>query len=327
MRYKILELLKQRNDYVSGEEIGARFNVSRAAIWKNISKLKIEGYNISSVTNRGYLIKDNRDIINSYEIMNGLNTKFMGKNCIFFSEIDSTNDEAKRRAESGEPEGTIVIAEKQLNGKGRYGRSWISPKGENIYMSTILKPHITPREAPQISLVAGISACNAIKQFTGLEALLKWPNDIILNGKKIAGILIEMNAEIKDIKYIIMGIGINVNTDEIDREIKYKATSLKIETGKNYMRRELAKCIIENFEKLYEIYIENSSFKYFIDEYKKYCINLNKRVKVIRKNEEIKGEVIDVTESGDLLIRTDEGEEIDIFAGEVSVRLDDDKYI
>lgn len=327
MKYKILKLLKDKNNFISGEEIGDRFDISRSAVWKYVEKLREEGYNIESVTKKGYLLIDSNNGFNEYEIKNYLKTEFIGKNILFFDRLDSTNDEAKRQALNETVEGTVITCRNQTNGKGRMGRHWESETGNGLWFSVILKPVIPVKNAVQITLLGGIAALKAIRKVTGAEAFIKWPNDIVINGKKAVGILTEMSAEIESVKFVVLGIGINVNNDVFEGELAEKATSLKIETKKNYSRNIILCEVLNEFEKLYIKYISEKSFKYFVDEYEKLCINLGRNVKVICKDYNIEGTAVGIDEGGELIIKDYNGVITSIYSGEVSVRNSDGKYI
>ena len=226
MRDKIIEtILDSKDEFISGEELSKKLGISRAAIWKHMKALKEEGYNIESVNRKGYrLIEDPEDLLTYQNISHKLETKIMGNNIVHFETIDSTNDYAKKVA-SQEPEGTVIISEEQTKGKGRIGRQWHSKSKEGIWMSIILKPNMIPQKAPFITLIAGASIAKVLNDL-GVQANIKWPNDIIINNKKVAGILTELSAEIDRINYIILGIGINVKTMEFSQEISEIATSL-----------------------------------------------------------------------------------------------------
>ena len=327
MKYKILKLLKDKNDFISGEEIGDRFNISRSAVWKYVEKLREEGYNIESVTKKGYLLIDSYNGFNEYEIKNCLKTEFIGKNILFFDKIDSTNDEAKRQALNEAEEGTVITCRNQTNGKGRMGRQWESETGSGLWFSVILKPAISVKNAVQITLLGGIAALRAIRKITGAQAFIKWPNDIVINGKKAVGILKEMSAEIESVKFVVLGIGINVNNDVFEGELAEKATSLKIETKKIYSRNLILCEVLNEFEKLYVKYISKKSFKYFVDEYEKLCINLDRNVKFMCKYYNIEGTAVGIDENGELIIQDYNGAVTSIYSGEVSVRNSDGKYI
>lgn len=326
MKFKILKLLKEKNDFVSGEEIGKAFNISRGAVWKNISKLKELGYDIQSVTNRGYYFNDTSDILNEFEIENSINTRFLGRNFAFFKEIDSTNEEAKRQGEKGAPDGFLVVSEVQTKGKGRLGNSWLNSDDKNLAFSLLLRPNLLPTDSTTLTLAAGLSVCRALRKL-GILAFLKWPNDIIINHKKCVGILTEMSCEIEKINYIVVGIGININTEFFDDEISKKATSLYIETGKHYKRTEILACVLAEFEEIYSSYSVSGDFSKFCDEYKSICLNIGKKIKTVSKNNSVFGTAVGISDRGELIIESDDDGKISVVSGEVSVRLQDGSYI
>jgi len=253
---KLLLFLKEnQGHWVSGELISNNLSVSRAAIWKHIQKLKEEGYVIESASKKGYLLSKSSDPITADEIRQGLSSKVFGKkDIIYLNETDSTNTRARELAAQGTPEGTLVIAEKQTNGRGRRGRSWFSPPGGGIYFSLILRPIISPSETPRITLMTAVVLAETLISLMKLKLKIKWPNDILVNGKKLAGILTEISTEMDAVNYIIVGIGLNVNTqfEDLPKEIKKTATSILIETGKQFPRVKL----IQHYLKLYEKYYE-----------------------------------------------------------------------
>ncbi|MGN1317806.1 MAG: biotin--[acetyl-CoA-carboxylase] ligase [Lachnospirales bacterium] len=316
MRYKILNLLKEKSDFISGQEIADSLNLSRTAVWKHISKLKEEGYNIKSVSNKGYFLESQKDILNESEI------KY--RPLEFVSEVDSTNNLAKTLANNNCKDGMLVVCDYQSMGKGRLGRSWLCGKGDSLCMSMVLRPDIMPNLAPQITLVAGIACCKSIRKITGLDCKIKWPNDIIVNCKKLVGILTEMSAEMERVKYVVVGIGVNVNNKNFDDEIKNKATSVFLETNKNYNRYEFANEIATTLISLYKIYCIYG-FKPLCEEYNNLCINIGKKVKTLGKIQ-IEGISEGVNEKGELIIKTENGYE-NILSGEVSLRLSDNSYI
>lgn len=319
MYKKILEELKKQDNYISGEELGEKLSVSRAAIWKGIQKLKEQGYKIEAVSNKGYYLVPEQDLYNEIEIKEGLNTQKIGKEVYFYEQTDSTNQCIRRLAKEGKPEGVIAVAEIQTAGKGRRGKSWQSPKGTGVWFSFLLKPNIIPPEAPLLTLLAGLAVCRAIRQQTALEAEIKWPNDILIAGKKVCGILTELDAEMDSVHFVITGIGINVNTEIFPEELQKVATSLKIEKGETISRKSIIKTVIEEFEKIYLQYEKECSFLPFREEYKRYCINIGKELQVLGRQNFI-GKGIDITEQGELLIEKETGEKVVVFSGEVSIR-------
>ena len=319
MYQKILKILKQTEGYVSGEQLGEMLGVSRAAIWKRIQKLKEEGYKIEAVSNKGYHLIPSEEIYNGMELQEALHTKIFGKEIYFFEEIDSTNTYLKQLAREGKKEGTLVVAELQTAGKGRRGRSWQTPKGEGIWMSLLLCPHIAPSEAPLLTLLAGLAVCKAIRKQTKLPADIKWPNDILIHGKKVCGILTELDAEIDNVNFVVTGIGINVNTVCFPEELKQSATSLNLEKGETICRKKLLCAVLEEFEKIYVQYEKESSFLPFLCAYKKYCINIGKQVQVFSKSP-FQGLCVDVTPQGELVVEKENGQRVTVFSGEVSIR-------
>lgn len=312
MREKILNILQSADDYISGERISKTLNVSRAAVWKHIKSLRDEGYEIKSVTNKGYRLASSPDILTEYSVRDGLETKFIGQNIFVYSETDSTNNRAKDNASS--PDGSLFIADIQTGGKGRLGRGWVAPSGVGIWMSLLLKPELSPSDVPQITLVAGLAVCRAI----GFGAKIKWPNDIVIGSKKVCGILTEMSAEINRVNYVVCGIGVNVNIPSFDGELSEKATSLLIETGQRHNRAEITRRILTEFEILYTDFLKNG-LKNILPDYKSFCATLNREVQVIYKHETVSAAAVDIDADGSLVIEKD-GERITVNSGEVSVR-------
>ncbi len=312
MREKILEILKGSDGYVSGEEISHVLGISRAAVWKHIRNLKNEGYKIESVTNKGYKLGGIPDKLDIDKIHEMLKTKVIGQRIEYVNSTDSTNNECKRLEDK--TDGTLVIADAQTAGKGRLGRVWESPHGSGIWMSILLKPDVSLESVSQITLVTGMAVCRAV----GIDAMIKWPNDVVIDGKKICGILTEMSAEIERINYVICGIGINVNTPSFPEELQDKATSLFVETAKKHEREKIAADVLNEFEKLYNVFTEKG-FSFLADEYRKMCVTLNKDVRVIHRNNELTGKAVDIDDSGNLIVETENGQ-ITVHSGEVSVR-------
>lgn len=322
MKYRILEELKdKRGEYVSGEEISRKLGISRTAVWKYINRLRQEGYGIESQTNSGYRLVESPDALSSYEIQPLLSTKFIGRELIYFDSLDSTNIYAKKIASEDFKDGTVVIAEEQTSGRGRLGRQWVSPKGRGIWMTILLKPDIMPSEASKLTLVSAYAVCRALERY-GLAARIKWPNDIVVNGKKLCGILTEMSADIDEIKYVTVGIGINANLDVSDfgDEIASTATSIKIETGKPVSRKTVVGCVLNEFEYVYEAFIRNGSIEDFLEGYKTRSAVLGKDIRVIYKKEELLGKAVDISAEGHLVIKLEDGSTKEIISGEVSVR-------
>ena len=256
MKSEILRLLKESDTYISGQQLCEQFQVSRTAIWKVIDQLKKEGYEIEAVRNKGYRLIDSPDVMSKAEIESLVDTKWAGKTVVYYDKIDSTNNRAKEAGDNGAAHGTLFVADMQVAGKGRRGRVWKSPSGSSIYMTILLYPDIPPVKAPQLTLLMAIAVAEGIQEVTGLETKIKWPNDIVVNGRKICGILTEMSTEIDYINHVVIGAGINVNQDTFPDDIKATASSLKLELGKSVKRSELIAAVMKSFEKCYEIFIE-----------------------------------------------------------------------
>ncbi|KPU42729.1 bifunctional ligase/repressor BirA [Oxobacter pfennigii] len=319
MKEKILEIIKESMDFVSGEEISKSLGVSRAAIWKHMKALKEEGYIIEAVSKKGYKLLKSPDLLTPKEVLPLINTRFIGREIIYFDVTDSTNNVARQYAMEGFSEGLVVIAEEQTKGKGRLGRPWETKSRQSIAFSVVLRPFIKPQDAPGITIVLGTAVCRALRNITSLKAGIKWPNDVIINGKKVCGILTEMSSEADAVNYIIAGVGINVNTSDFPEELKNIATSLKIEGKKEYERRVLLAEVLYQLESLYKDFKEQG-LKNILEEFKSYSVTLNKRVKAASIKGTIEGLACDITGEGLLVIRLDNGEERKIVSGDVSVR-------
>jgi len=311
---KILErLINYKGERVSGEQLASELSVSRTAIWKHIKVLKDEGYMIDSSTNLGYSLNETPDTLTPGEIKAGLKTKVIGKEIKYFKEIESTNIIAREIADSVD-EGTLVIAESQTAGRGRLGRKWISPEG-GIWFSIILKPKTQPLYAPQITLLAGVSVTRTIRSF-GLPAKIKWPNDILINGKKVCGILTELRAEADIIDYLIVGIGIdaNVDTESFPDEIRDSSTSLMKEMGVKINRVEFVRKLLEEFEALY-LEFQKEGFPPILEEWRNMSATIGEWVKISTQARTIYGEAIGVDSEGALILETSEGHLEKIVAG------------
>ena len=320
MKEKILKILTQANDYISGQALCNELNVSRTAIWKYMNQLKEDGYEIEAVTNRGYRLKNRPDVLYANEIKSKLNTLSWAREIYYYDEVDSTNNVAKKLAEDGAPHGTLVITEMQTAGKGRRGRNWSSPKGSGIWMTFILRPQIGPDRASMLTLVSAMAVQKAIEKETGLKAVIKWPNDIVVNGKKVCGMLTEMSAELEWINYVVVGIGINANTKKFPEEIADVATSLSIELGRDITRSNLVAGFGAAFEGYYDRFIKNGDMSDLMDEYNKNLANLDNKVKILDPKGEYTGISKGINKEGELLVTDEDGNERIVRSGEVSVR-------
>jgi BirA family biotin operon repressor/biotin-[acetyl-CoA-carboxylase] ligase len=316
MRELILQTL-QRERHISGEELGKRLNISRTAVWKHINELRKKGYQIESSPKSGYTFIKNTSLLLPEEIGLGLNTQIMGK-CVFhYDEVASTQDIAAEMARLGATEGTLVIAETQNNGRGRKGRNWISLK-EGIYLSLILRPNLLPSKVVQIPLIAGVALTKAIRETVPLQPTIKWPNDILINKRKVGGILTEMNSEIDGVNYVILGIGLNVNMPSpLVEQAAFVPTSLIDESGAYTSRVKLLQCFLYEFEIIYTKYL-NLGFSSVRDEWKALNNTIGSRVKISDGEKEIEGEALDIDNDGFLLVRKEGGDISRIISGDVS---------
>lgn len=328
MKTEILAMLRGTDGYVSGQQICEKFGVSRTAVWKVINALKEEGYVIEAVQNRGYHIVSYPDILTKEEIASVIpeETKAFASNIICKEIVDSTNNVAKKIAEDGAAHGTLIVAEQQTGGKGRRGRHWVSPKGTGIWMTYILRPDISPDRASMLTLVAALAVTGGIKEQIndcGAKAVcaIKWPNDIVLNSKKIVGILTEMSAEPDCVNYVVTGIGINVNMTEFDDEIKANASSILNETGCRIQRSTIIASITRRFEEYYETFIKTADLSGLIDLYNSMLINTGRQVRILASDgEEQTGMAVGINKYGKLLVEKEDGIVEEVIAGEVSVR-------
>ena len=239
-RAETLRLLRESGENVSGQDLCEHFGISRTAVWKIMNQLKEEGYEIEAVQNKGYRLLNEPDLMTKDELESRTHTKYVGQTVYYSHEVDSTNTWAKRLAEEGAPNGTLTTAETQTAGKGRRGRVWKSPEGTSVSMSLLLYPDLEPAKAPMLTIVMGLAVVQGVQRALGVDTRIKWPNDAVLNGKKLCGILTEMSAQIDYINYVVIGTGINVNQTEFPEEIAEIATSLAIEMGHPVNRAKIA---------------------------------------------------------------------------------------
>src|SRR3989337_3675467 len=286
----IITVLKNSKDaFVSGQTLSNKLGITRAAVWKHIEGLRGEGYIIVSTPSKGYKLIETPDRLSAVGIKRGIKTRVMGKEIVVCDEVNSTNDAAMEKGAQGEKEGLVVIADSQLHGKGRLGRTWISPKGVNLYVSILLRPEFPPLQASVLTMMASVAVATAISKTTGLDARIKWPNDILIDQKKVSGILTEMNAEEERIHHVVIGVGINVNMKKEDfpEGLRMPATSLMESLGKRVDRKELLYSLLESLDSNYEALTTNGVVP-MVQEWRRLCSTLHKRVRV-----NLPGEVID----------------------------------
>ena len=319
MKAEILTILKDTDGYVSGQELCERFGVSRTAVWKAMNQLKKEGYEIESVQNKGYHLVKTPDILSKNELVSIRKTKWVGTEICYFDVTDSTNTQAKSLGEGDAPNGTLVVAGKQESGRGRRGRSFESPAGTGIFMTLLLRPEIEPQNASMLTLVSALAVAKGIEHMVDLPVQIKWPNDIVINGKKVCGILTEMSAQMDYVNYIVIGIGINVGNEEFPEEIKDVATSIYLESGKHVNRAMLIEKIWEEFEDYYELYEKTQDLSSLVKENDSYLVNRGQKVRVLDSKEPYEGKAMGITDRGELIVDTWEARRL-VSAGEVSVR-------
>ncbi|MDI6759159.1 MAG: biotin--[acetyl-CoA-carboxylase] ligase, partial [Candidatus Omnitrophota bacterium] len=314
MRERILDFLKRKQDYISGDLIASRLGMSRQALWKHIQELKDAGYEIVAVPHLGYKLLLIPDKLFPTEVASNLNTKFIGKKIYYFDSLSSTMDIAYDLGIKATPEGTLILAEAQVKGKGRLDRNWFSPRYKGIYLSLILRPKLAPNQTPLLTLLSAVSICEAIKTALNLDVQIKWPNDILINNKKLGGILTELNAEIDITHFVIIGIGLNINNDK--KSLVSGAISLKEQKKENINRIDLLQEILRKIEANYLLFQDDGALP-IIEKWREYNITLAKRVKVYSYREHIEGYAQDIDVDGALLVRKDSGVVQRVFSGDV----------
>lgn len=322
MKTEILKILRGTDGYVSGQELCDKLGVSRTAVWKVIGSLKEEGYEIDSVSRKGYRLLSSPDVVSESEIASRISDGVFGQRVVSYEITDSTNTRAKQLAEEGAVHGTLVVANMQTAGKGRRGRSWQQEEGSVIAMSLLLRPVFSPDKASMLTLLAAHSVAGAIEAVTGLPAAIKWPNDIVINRKKTVGILTEMSLGVEQaaIDYIVIGIGINVNNTAFSEEIRDMATSLYLEKGERVSRSVLIAESMRRLEVDYEAFLKTEDLSAILPDYNAHLISMNKEVRVLDPKGEYTGISRGMDAQGELLVERADGEIIKVYAGEVSVR-------
>ena len=322
MRARILKLLRQQSqDFLSGEEISRQLSVSRTAVWKHIQELKNHGYEIEAHPRKGYRLKSRPDLLLPEEIRAGLSTKLLGKQIVHFYDTSSTNNEAKRLAADEAAEGTIVVSEAQTLGRGRLNRGWFSPPGGGVWVSVILRPPFPPQEAPKCTLMAAVATVEAIREASGLTCGIKWPNDILWQGRKLVGILTEMSAEMDAINFVVLGIGINVSLQESDfpEELRNIGASVSMGAEREVSRVEVLQKLLERLEYWYDV-VKKEGFEPVLKAWRRESITLGQPVRVLAGEETYDGVAEELAEDGSLLVRT-ENDLRRVLAGDVSLRL------
>lgn len=319
MPEKILRFLKEKDKFVSGARMSSELGISRAAVWKKIGILRRQGFIIKAVSSRGYKLIRSPDL-SADEIALEVQGDFW-KRIFVYESVDSTNEVAASlsiRHEIGS--GTVIVADTQENGRGRLGRAWISPPGVNIYMSIILKPELQPRDATLLTVLASVACTAALRNTGGLPVSIKWPNDLLVAGKKVGGILTEVRSEPDKIRNAIIGIGINVNIEKnnFPSDIRSIATSVRAETGENFSRSGIIVRILQEFEKRYKL-LKRTGRGRLLDEWRRFASTLGQNVRIAMGKEVVSGRAEDIDDEGMLLLRLRSGALKKISSGEITV--------
>jgi BirA family transcriptional regulator, biotin operon repressor / biotin---[acetyl-CoA-carboxylase] ligase len=317
---KVLNLLRaSRTSFLSGEELARKIGISRTMVWKHIKSLEREGFEIEAVPSQGYRIVREPDLLRKWDLLHRLQTRIFGKEIHLFPQVESTNSLAVEMASKGLPEGAVVIAETQTNGKGRLNRKWYSPKG-NLYLSMVLRPEIPLYRAPLLTLMGAVAVASTIRAVCGIDAAIKWPNDIYVRGRKVGGLLTEMSAEQDRIRHIVLGIGIDVNMelDALPVEIRGVTTTLAAETGGTIDRTVLLQRLFSELERWYRVFLNNSSE--VLSEWTRLSMTIGNRVLVSSSSETIEGQAEGIDSDGRLIVRLDDGSVKQITAGDVTLR-------
>ncbi|GIO28434.1 biotin--[acetyl-CoA-carboxylase] ligase [Ornithinibacillus bavariensis] len=318
-RSKLIKLLSLQDDnYISGQEISDKLKISRSAIWKHMKELEKDGYEIEAKRNKGYRILGSPNKVSENTIQWGLETNWLGKKVIHKASTPSTQIVAHQLAQEGAGHGTVVIADEQTAGKGRLSRDWYSAKNKGIWMSIILRPNILPYLAPQLTLLTATVLADVFQKKLQLAPKIKWPNDIILNDKKVSGILTEMQAEQDKINYVIIGFGINVNHEqkELPNTIINRATSLKIETGQAWEIIELIQRILATFEEKYEEYM-SKGFPIVKQRWEQNGYRIGEKTKIKSFQSVDEAVIMGIADDGALLAKYQDGEVKKIYSAEI----------
>ena len=333
----LLKILQESTDFISGERISETLHISRTAVWKAVNKLKAKGYAIQSVSNRGYRLVSCADILSPGELEPFCRTSGIGNPFIYSEACVSTNDEAKSGGLAGAKDGTVYITDLQTKGRGRMGKDWHCEEKKGIAMSILLRPSIAPSQVMPLSLLTGLCVCKALEEMTGLPFQVKWPNDVVISGKKVAGMLIEMSTIGEMVQFLVIGIGINVNNTVFPDDLASVATSVFLEqSGRDLSRQALVCKVLRHFEQGYGRWMKEADEGYetndadgaagrprtvsMVDEYKSRCVNLGKQVSVHQRESVYTGIAKDITPAGELVILLPDGKERIVMSGEVSVR-------
>lgn len=314
MRTEILKMFARRDGYISGEKISEALHISRAAVWKHINALKEDGCEIEAQTNKGYRLVRMPDLLKPEYIALYLADEPV--KIVWLDSVDSTNTKAKELARETTADSFVVVTENQTGGKGRMGREWYSAPGEAVQMTIVVRPDIAPAKAPAFNMAAALGVCGAVQDLYGIEAGIKWPNDVVYQGKKLCGILTEMSADMDRVEYLACGIGVNANQIAFPGELKDRAVSLRMILGKQVERAPLSAALIGEVNKKLKAHLDGEGW---LQQYKEHSMILEQEITVLNGEETVTGVCAGFGENGELLLHTD-GKEVRFVAGEVSVR-------
>lgn len=322
MREEIIRmLLKNQDDYLSGEEIARRLGISRAGVWKHIDVLKKMGCEIECKQNKGYRLVRIPDIL-APEILCAWDfSKTLERvEVLHYDQCTSTNDVAKQLAQKGKKGPCVIVAEQQTAGRGRLNRPWTSSAGEGVYLSILLRPEISLFDVPKMSLIAGVAVSRAIEKVASVHPKVKWPNDVLIDSRKVCGILSEMSASTDAVEYLIIGIGINVNQRTFHGELMQKATSVRLEAGKEISRPQLFLAVVNEFFSLYDAFVATLDFIPVAREYSKNSAILGKQIDILSFGKTESGVCIGFDKDGALILQLEDGKKKRVVAGDVSIR-------
>lgn len=319
MLAEVLRIVRNAKDGVPSVDICRELNISKSALNAAVERLVNEGYDIEEEDRKLYMYSYPENLT-AHEIMSRLDTKWCGRQCICRKESESTNDEAMYMADEGRENGTLVVAEHQTAGKGRRGRVWESPKGSSVSMSLILRPDVRASRAPMITLIMALAVAEFLQKITELDVKIKWPNDVLINKKKVCGILTEMKAENGKCQHVVVGVGINVNVTEFPEEIASTATSLLIEKGNRFGRADIIVAVMDYFEYYYEMFLQSGDLSDIVSIYDSFLINKDAQVRVLDPKGEFNGVAEGINDFGELIVQKEDGKYTRVDSGEVSVR-------
>jgi BirA family biotin operon repressor/biotin-[acetyl-CoA-carboxylase] ligase len=318
---KILSALRENHDGVSGADLAEQLGISRAAVWARIEELRRLGFEIEAGPHFGYRMVGEPDVLLADDLLGRLGrTKVIGRDIRVFEQTTSTNDVIEKLARDGVKEGVVVFAESQTRGRGRLGRKWISPGRKGLWFSVLLRPDLRPQETTQLTVASATALLRAIETETGLQLEIKWPNDILIRGKKVAGILTELSAELDRVRHVILGIGVDVNLGpgELPPELRKLATSLKIESGRTISRAGLATVILRELDRDY-LRVCAGGFAALADEWEARCKTIGREVTIQIGERRIRGRAESLDEDGALLVRTEHGHLERVIGGDVTL--------